>query len=56
MVELVGTSLTTGQPNVIVWDGVHHKTNTSGGSTNFGWPDATYFSRVKDELKAKGVV
>lgn len=51
----VGTSVTTGQTNTVVWNGIHHKTNTSGGPTYFGYPDNTYFNRVKEELAAKGV-
>ncbi|KAG0585421.1 hypothetical protein M758_2G010100 [Ceratodon purpureus] len=51
----VGTSITTGQRDVVTWSGVHHKTNTWGGPTNFGYPDATYFARVKAELAEKGV-
>ena len=52
----VGTSVTTGRKNTTVWNGVHHKTNLYGGSTNFGYPDNTYFNRVKEELAAKGVI
>jgi deltex-like protein len=52
----VGTSVTTGQENTTVWNGIHHKTNTSGGPQYFGYPDSTYFNRVKQELAAKGVV
>ncbi len=55
VIRAVGTSVTTGQSNCVVWNGVHHKTNTSGGATNFGWPDPTYFVRVKEELKDKGI-
>jgi deltex-like protein len=51
----VGTSVTTGESNTTVWNGVHHKTNTTGGSQYFGYPDTTYFNRVKQELAAKGV-
>jgi deltex len=51
----VGRSVTTGQDNTTVWNGVHHKTNTSGGSSHFGYPDPTYFDRVKLELAMKGV-
>lgn len=40
---LVGTSQTTGERNVVCWAGIHHKTSTSGGTNNFGWPDPTYF-------------
>ena len=52
----IGTSVTTGQTNTTVWNGVHHKTNLYGGATNFGYPDKTYFNRVKEELAAKGVI
>ena len=52
----VGTSVTTGETNTTVWNGVHHKTNLYGGSTHFGYPDKTYFNRVKEELAAKGVI
>ena len=52
---LVGTSITTGQSNTVVWSGIHHKTNPSGGTSHFGWPDETYFARVKGELSDRGV-
>jgi deltex-like protein len=51
----IGTSVTTGVKNTTVWNGIHHKTNISGGPTSFGYPDDTYFNRVKEELAAKGV-
>lgn len=51
----VGTSVTTGQKNTTIWNGIHHKTNLYGGSTRFGYPDPTYFNRVKEELASKGV-
>jgi len=51
----VGTSVTTGRTNTTVWNGIHHKTNLYGGPTSFGYPDDTYFNRVKQELAAKGV-
>ena len=52
----VGFSVTTGRENCIVWNGIHHKTQTGGGATNYGYPDLTYLSRVKEELACKGVV
>jgi deltex-like protein len=52
----VGMSVTTGLDNCVVWNGVHHKTSTSGGASNYGYPDETYLERVKDELALKGVV
>lgn len=51
----VGTSLTTGVSNTVVWNGVHHKTSVYGGSAGFGFPDETYLSRLFDELAAKGI-
>ena len=51
----VGNSLTTGRENVVVMNGIHLKTSSRGGATNYGYPDDDYFFRVKDELKVKGV-
>jgi deltex-like protein len=55
LIFTIGRSVTTGRDNQIVWNGIHHKTNLSGGSAYFGYPDPTYFDRVKLELAAKGV-
>lgn len=55
LVFTVGTSVTTGQSNCVIWNGIHHKTSTSGGPSNFGYPDPTYLERVKQELADKGV-
>jgi len=52
---VVGTSLTTGQQNVITWASIHHKTNRSGGVLAHGYPDANYFSNVNEELDSLGV-
>jgi deltex len=52
---VIGTSVTNGTTNTVVWGGIHHKTSTSGGSSSFGYPDETYFARVKGELEDKGV-
>jgi hypothetical protein len=51
----VGTSVTTGQQNTVVWNGIHHKTSLSGGTKNYGYPDPTYFKRVTEELAARGI-
>jgi deltex-like protein len=53
---VVGTSVTTGQKNTVVWNGIHHKTNLTGGTNYYGYPDPTYFNRVKEELASKGVI
>jgi deltex len=52
---IVGDSVTTGQKNCVVWSGIHHKSNTHGGSSCFGFPDPTYFNRVMLELADRGV-
>ncbi len=53
---IVGTSVTTGATDTVVWSGIHHKTNTHGGSSCFGYPDPTYFNRVTLELADRGVI
>ena len=50
---MVGTSLTTGCTDTVVWSGVHHKTSQHGGQ--FGYPDKTYLSRVTEELGARNI-
>lgn len=52
----IGTSLTTGVKNTVIWNGIHHKTNVSGGTLHYGYPDNTYFLRVSQELSSKGVL
>ena len=52
---VVGTSVTTGQKDTVVWNGIHHKTSLNGGAVHYGFPDPTYFNRVCEELAAKGV-
>lgn len=51
----VGFSVTRNVDNLVVWNGIHHKTNTHGGSAGFGYPDPTYLKRVKEELALKGL-
>ena len=53
---IVGDSVTTGAKNVVVWNSVHHKTNTHGGAAYYGYPDSTYLNRVKLEMADKGVI
>ncbi|XP_030276935.1 E3 ubiquitin-protein ligase DTX3L-like isoform X2 [Sparus aurata] len=55
LIFTVGTSTTTGIKNQVTWNDIHHKTLTSGGPQSFGYPDPDYLSRVRDELKAKGI-
>ncbi|XP_070574032.1 uncharacterized protein [Ptychodera flava] len=51
----IGTSVTTGTDNCVVWNDVHHKTSRSGGPARYGYPDPTYLDRVKAELAAKAI-
>ncbi|XP_078669684.1 uncharacterized protein LOC144910441 [Branchiostoma floridae x Branchiostoma belcheri] len=55
LVFTVGTSVTTGQPNTLVWNDIQHKTNTHGGPINYGYPDPTYLQRVRVDLASKGI-
>ena len=53
---VIGTSYTSGKENSIIWNGIHHKTNIMGGNENYGFPDSTYFNKVKEDLASKGIV
>ncbi|XP_068452379.1 E3 ubiquitin-protein ligase DTX3L [Clinocottus analis] len=55
LVFTVGRSTTRGRNNMVTWNDIHHKTSPHGGPTCYGYPDADYLSRVKDELKVKGI-
>lgn len=52
---MVGTSLTTSQPDVVTWASIHHKTSLTGGTQRYGFPDESYFDRCNEELDALGV-
>uniref|UniRef100_A0A672G4I6 E3 ubiquitin-protein ligase n=1 Tax=Salarias fasciatus TaxID=181472 RepID=A0A672G4I6_SALFA len=55
LIFTVGTSRTTGADNQVTWNDIHHKTTRLGGPAGFGYPDPDYLSRVKEELKEKGI-
>uniref|UniRef100_A0A3Q2P455 E3 ubiquitin-protein ligase n=1 Tax=Fundulus heteroclitus TaxID=8078 RepID=A0A3Q2P455_FUNHE len=55
LIFTVGASRTTGAENMVTWNDIHHKTSIAGGPERFGYPDKNYLSRVKDELKSKGI-
>ncbi|XP_054473047.1 E3 ubiquitin-protein ligase DTX3L-like [Anoplopoma fimbria] len=55
LIFTVGTSRTTGRDNQVTWNDIHHKTSPTGGPQCYGYPDPGYLSRVKEELKAKGI-
>ena len=51
----VGTSLSTGQDDCIVWNGIHHKTKLMEDGDGHGYPDMEYLDRVTKELENMGV-
>uniref|UniRef100_A0A3B3TJD1 E3 ubiquitin-protein ligase n=1 Tax=Poecilia latipinna TaxID=48699 RepID=A0A3B3TJD1_9TELE len=55
LIFTVGTSRTTGMDNMVTWNDINHKTSMTGGPQCFGYPDENYLSRVKEQLKAKGI-
>lgn len=55
LVFTIGDSCTTGKEGVLTWNDIHHKTNIYGGTENFGYPDPSYLTRVKQELADKGI-
>lgn len=55
LIFTVGRSTTSGRNNVVTWNDIHHKTSTHGGPTQYGYPDPDYLSRVRDELRVKGI-
>ncbi|XP_019620777.1 PREDICTED: E3 ubiquitin-protein ligase DTX3L-like [Branchiostoma belcheri] len=55
LVFTVGTSVTTGETDVVTWNDIHHKTSPYGGASNYGYPDPGYLQRVTEELAAKGI-
>jgi deltex-like protein len=54
LILTIGTSITRNEQNVVVWNGIHHKTSLVRKSV-YGYPDVGYFTRVTDELKFKGI-
>ena len=56
LIFTVGTSLTTGVANTVVWaGGIHLKTSVRGGVAQWGFPDPSYFARLRAELRERGV-
>ncbi|XP_043978911.1 probable E3 ubiquitin-protein ligase DTX3 isoform X2 [Gambusia affinis] len=55
MIFTVGTSRTSGLDNQVIWNDISHKTSKTGGPQSFGYPDPNYLSKVKEDLKAKGI-
>jgi len=51
----IGTSVTTGCKNMVVFGGIHLKTAITGGPTNHGYPDNTWFARLKGECASRNI-
>ena len=51
----VGTSMTTGESDVVVWSTIPHKTHRTGGAQRFGYPDPAYIAACNQELDNCGV-
>ena len=50
----IGTSLTTGKSNKVVWAGIPHKSKHNGGGA-YGFPDASYLDDCNAALDRLGV-
>lgn len=55
MTFTIGTSVTTGTTDTVVWNEIHHKTESHSNASGHGYPDPTYLDRVLLELAAQGV-
>lgn len=51
----IGTSVTTGATDTIVWNEIHHKTESTSNHTGHGYPDPNYLDNVLMELSIQGV-
>ena len=51
----VGTSVTTGSSDTVVWNEIHHKTENTSNHSGHGYPDSNYLDNVLMELAAQGV-
>lgn len=52
----IGTSVTTGAVDTVVWNEIHHKTESNSNHGGHGYPDPHYLDRVVLELVAQGVM
>jgi deltex-like protein len=51
----IGTSVTTGATDTVVWNEIHHKTESSSNHSGHGYPDPNYLDNVLMELSLQGV-
>lgn len=55
LIFTVGTSVTSGTQNAVVWNEIHHKTEVFSNHSGHGYPDPNYLDNVLAELKIHGV-
>ena len=55
LIFTVGTSVTSGTQNAVVWNEIHHKTEGFSNTSGHGYPDPNYLDNVLGELKVHGV-
>ncbi|XP_056140860.1 probable E3 ubiquitin-protein ligase DTX2 isoform X1 [Lampris incognitus] len=55
LIFTVGTSSTTGEPDTVVWNEIHHKTEMMSNLSGHGYPDPNYLDNVLSELASQGV-
>ena len=51
----IGTSVTTGAMDTVVWNEIHHKTESTSNYSGHGYPDPNYLDNVLMELSLQGV-
>ncbi|XP_043095418.1 probable E3 ubiquitin-protein ligase DTX2 isoform X2 [Puntigrus tetrazona] len=55
LIFTVGTSSTTGEPDTVIWNEIHHKTEMMSNVSGHGYPDPNYLDNVLSELVSQGV-
>jgi deltex-like protein len=51
----IGTSLTTGQQNCVIWNGIPFKTRLDGGPALHGYPDPGYLAELNAALDTQHI-
>ncbi|XP_037700554.1 probable E3 ubiquitin-protein ligase DTX2 [Choloepus didactylus] len=55
LIFTVGTSNTMGEADMVVWNEIHHKTETDCNITGYGYPNPNYLQNVLAELATQDV-
>ena len=55
LIFTIGTSVTTGCENCVVWNNIHHKTEPHSNTSGHGFPDPNFLKNIKMELAVQGV-